>query len=370
MTRPGTSGVPAPIAKRRRSERVKVIDAARDRHHRRADAEADEEERRRAGPEVRDRIDRRAKRRGVGDGRCRPDPRAAGRPAAAAPATAVRAADTSSPAIAPASTKAGPRKQREVGAARQRPDVRLDRHPAAPPASRPREPAACSSPPRSSRSRTARCASTRFGDRPQRSAAAIIAMPITLRMSTFRKLMSAPQPSSCDCRRNRNASAKTCSPRSRAIDAAAAWPTFAARADAAIDKRQPGEEQEQRRRQAGDEDRDHVERAAAILGARPRVGDVRADHDDHGDAAQPVEIDLTLQERPRSWCRAAMSWRSECHTEQYLSRDSWMARSTACAGTSPVTTKCSVKLHEVPRRLVAALADEPALRATSDRGGP
>ncbi len=39
-----------------------------------------------------------------------------------------------------------------------------------------------------------------------------------------------------------------------------------------------------------------------------------------------------------------MSWRSECQTEQYLSLDSWMARSTAWAGTLPVNTKCSVKL--------------------------
>ena len=69
--------------------------------------------------------------------------------------------------------------------------------------------------------------------------------------------------------------------------------------------RESGEEQEERRREAGDEDRIHVERAAAILEPRPRVGDVGADHDDHGDAAKPVEIDLTSQVRPRTWCPAA-----------------------------------------------------------------
>ena len=65
-----------------------------------------------------------------------------------------------------------------------------------------------------------------------------------------------------------------------------------------------------------------------------------------------------------------MSWRSECHTEQYLSRDSWMARSTACAGTLPVNAKCNVKLHEVPRRIVAALADDPGFERLQIGGGP
>ena len=32
-----------------------------------------------------------------------------------------------------------------------------------------------------------------------------------------------------------------------------------------------------------------------------------------------------------------MSCRIECHTEQYVSRDSAMARSTASGGTAPVT---------------------------------
>jgi hypothetical protein len=45
------------------------------------------------------------------------------------------------------------------------------------------------------------------------TAAATIARPITLRMSTFSRLTSGPQPSTCDCRRNRNASPSTCQPR-------------------------------------------------------------------------------------------------------------------------------------------------------------
>ena len=49
-------------------------------------------------------------------------------------------------------------------------------------------------------------------------------------------------------------------------------------------------------REAGDEHGNGVEPAAAILDARPRVGDVRANHDHDGDAAQPVEINLTRQE--------------------------------------------------------------------------
>ena len=127
-----------------------------------------------------------------------------------------------------------PREEREVGAAGQRPDVGLDRHPAAPPASRPRGRAACSWRRRSSRSRTTGCAAMRLAERLHRIAAAIIATPMTLRMSTFRKLLSAPQPSSCDCSRKRNASAKTCRPRLRASAAAAACPTLIARDDAAI----------------------------------------------------------------------------------------------------------------------------------------
>ena len=43
--------------------------------------------------------------------------------------------------------------------------------------------------------------------------------------------------------------------------------------------RQAGEKQEQRRRQAGDEHRVPCRGAAAIVDARPRVGDVRADHE-------------------------------------------------------------------------------------------
>ena len=59
---------------------------------------------------------------------------------------------------------------------------------------------------------------TRFDDRPHSSAAASIVTPITFRMSTFKKLTSGPQPSSCDCSRKRNASAKICSARRAAID--------------------------------------------------------------------------------------------------------------------------------------------------------
>ncbi len=70
--------------------------------------------------------------------------------------------------------------------------------------------------------------------------------------------------------------------------------------------------------------------------ARPAVDEMRLDHQEHGDAAQPVEI-LT----PRSHGSARVrhrgrytpsetvnevsnwrSWRIECQTEQYLSRES------------------------------------------------
>ena len=56
---------------------------------------------------------------------------------------------------------------------------------------------------------------------------------------------------------------------------------------------------------------------------------------------------MNASRRPRrryEWTSKAvvsvMSCRSECQTEQYLSRDKAMARSTAVGGTSPLTWKC------------------------------
>ena len=51
----------------------------------------------------------------------------------------------------------------------------------------------------------------------------------------------------------------------------------------------PGQEQERRRRQAADEGGPVEGRAVAVGVARPRVDDVREHHQDHGDAAHPVE---------------------------------------------------------------------------------
>ena len=105
----------------------------------------------------------------------------------------------------------------------------------------------------------------RFADSPQMIAAAIIEMPMTLRMSTFRKLMSAPQPSSCDCSRKRNASAKTCRPRRRASAAAAAWPTLAARDEAAIEIVRPARNRNSGAAMPAMKTVIHVERAVAIV---------------------------------------------------------------------------------------------------------
>ena len=80
---------------------------------------------------------------------------------------------------------------------------------------------------------------TRDSEARQSSAAAIIARPMMLRMSTFRKLLNAPHPSTCDCSRNRNASARTWTPRFSARRAASRWPMDAERSEAAIDSDRP-----------------------------------------------------------------------------------------------------------------------------------
>ena len=50
-----------------------------------------------------------------------------------------------------------------------------------------------------------------------------------------------------------------------------------------------------------------------------------------------------------------MSWRSECQTEQYFSRDSAMARSTLSGATSPVHLEAQVDAHEAMRIFRRAL---------------
>ena len=102
--------------------------------------------------------------------------------------------------------------------------------------------------------RMARC-----DDRLHRIAAASIARPITLRMSTLRRLTSGPQPSSCACSLKRNASAKICSPRQHAMRRGGAMADRWRARRRRHRERQAGEEQEQRRRQAGDEHRVAVE---------------------------------------------------------------------------------------------------------------
>ena len=81
----------------------------------------------------------------------------------------------------------------------------------------------------------------------------------------------------------------------------------------------------------------------AVGDARPAVDDVRLDHDQHGHAAQHVEIrpparsgrlghramlaDCSQPTLPSEMVVVnAMSWRMECQTEQYLSCDRSMAR--------------------------------------------
>ena len=54
----------------------------------------------------------------------------------------------------------------------------------------------------------------------------------------------------------------------------------------------------------------------------------------------------------------SMSWRSECQTEQYRSRDSAIARSTAAAGTSPRSLKLQLRTHHTRRRLLCPLGND------------
>ena len=88
-----------------------------------------------------------------------------------------------------------------------------------------------------------------------------------------------------------------------------------------------GEKQEDWRPVSGDHDRPLVASDDSFSDAGPRIECVRLDHDQHGDAAQPIEMQACSR-TGMQWS-SVMSSRSECQTEQYLSRDSAIARSTA-----------------------------------------
>src|SRR5206468_5368296 len=117
-----------------------------------------------------------------------------------------------------------------------------------------------------------------------------------------------------------------------------------------------GQPEKQRRRESS-EDRGIAKGSRSPhVEARPRVGRVRLDHQQHGDAARPVDVGASpgpsvVARGPGTHAEAgacsrvtvnAMSFRIECQTEQYFSRDSAIARSTVSAGTSPSTVMCSV----------------------------
>jgi hypothetical protein len=78
---------------------------------------------------------------------------------------------------------------------------------------------------------------------------------------------------------------------------------------------------------------------------------VGIDHQQHGNATQPIEVlaaswwtggsdaHAAADYRPSETendTSSSMSWRMECQTEQYFSRESWIARSIGSEGTLPV----------------------------------
>ncbi len=160
--------------------------------------------------------------------------------------------------------------------------------------------AASPSPRPPSRSRRGRCVR---GDSPRGSTGSpwrSSAMPITLRMSTFRKLLKRAPPEQlrlqAEQKREREDLQAALARQRRRFGMSD--PDRARRGGHRNRQARPGTGRAARpcRRRRPSPCRG----AAAIFDAGPGVGDVRADHDDDGDAAQPVEIDLTLQGQPRS----------------------------------------------------------------------
>ena len=65
-----------------------------------------------------------------------------------------------------------------------------------------------------------------------------------------------------------------------------------------------------------------------------------------------------------------MSWRSECHTEQYLSLRQLNGALDGVRRHITRQREVQREAHEMPRRLVAALGDDPGFERFADRGVP
>ena len=120
-------------------------------------------------------------------------------------------------------------------------------------------------------------------------AAATMAGPMTLRMSTFSRLMNGPSQGAVTARGTGRPARRRASRRVRTERAASALPT---RRDPALGRhgqRDPCEHQEHRRGQAVDEDLIEEPAVVTIGLPRPRVGDVGHHHHHDGDAPQGVE---------------------------------------------------------------------------------
>ena len=183
---------------------------------------------------------------------------------------------------------------------------------------------------------------------PRSGRPATMAGPMMLRMSTRKMEIGQPP----GLRRNAwtrkmNARMKISSPRctmlSHAVRRLARAPRGPFRRQHERHARQP---QKQWRGESADDRQVAKGGGRSFSRQRPGVEDVRQDHDQHGEATRPINGPPPLNRRPaishgQTSRRSSMSCRNDCQTEQYLSRDSAMARSIASCGASLSTTKCN-----------------------------
>ena len=184
-----------------------------------------------------------------------------------------------------------PRKEREIGQVRNRPEVALERIRQR--RQRRRLRGSSASPRRSPQCATANAMTRARAVRntPHSVAARTIDGPMMLRMSTFSIVHAGAWLRTKDWKRKTKASRKISRPRRWTARTAARVSPRAPRLRAGRHRDgDAGEKQEQRRAEPAEDQRLAEGARPPVRDARPAVDDVRLDHDEHGDAAQHVEI--------------------------------------------------------------------------------
>ena len=140
---------------------------------------------------------------------------------------------------------------------------------------------------------------------PQTRPATAIAGPMMLRMSTRNSVTGwLPGVMMNPCRRKRKARMKISRPRRQIISTAARrLPVRSAVRVAASTTARPGEPEKQRRGEAAEHGRvaKRDRRCDRRAQTRPRVDGVRLDHQQHGDAARPVDVGAPMAGRHAWW---------------------------------------------------------------------